>query len=382
MEKLENKKEIWEFKYSISKFSLYCLFAYIILSGEMIMSEKKIISKKMPLAVPMLILLGTTDTYILNKRRSNNNNLLLLANCFKFKNERYYSEVIYGQRINDLEGIADDEKFKCLFKNKDNYKWQDIIKYLKWIDNTCVLDIPESYEDVKSIIKKIFDTRNTLAGVKYDEDYCQSIASLFIDDNPKKQENGENFLEYTYLDDVFDDIDIEAIKEIQMAFHAGDIWLDHNRKFNDLLVKFLDKNIPIKVIVNSPETADIICRHLRPRHQRNFSSFTVSIEGWKNYKNTYDNMQFAISNVPMMYNYIAFIMKNEQDSIIRVVYYTYGNTKMYNNHFIVIGTKSQYFDLYKKSFEYLWELYENNESEKNQEELDINSNRALKSDYI
>lgn len=293
--------------------------------------------------------------------------LYCFAKCFDFKISknstsnhklselfcRYsvYDHVIGNTSCLPLISEIDSNQIKAQLRYIDARKLQNIYKNVINKSPTHKED-EEMMEELLCYALRI-DKRiqENIYGQRNNEDflrYLNNLQSGNISKNIGKT--------YNHVDSLFEDIDIENVKEVQMAFHAGSIWLDSNWNLNDFLEELLKKGIEIRVIVNDPITADLICCHCRPTTQSDINTFESAINGWQNYENLFRNLKLKISNIPMMYNYVSFIMKDEKKSpsVMRIVYYTYGNSKFKNNNFIVIGPESQYYEMYKNSFTYLW----------------------------
>lgn len=322
------------------------------------MNEQVYVNNKMPLAVFFLVLLSSTDIGTLNRR---NQRYAMLSNCID-ADRNLKSELFFCKRKYVLSTL--EAPFKEIYEHIDEYNWEGYARLMQCFYNVEIKT--DSVSNVRNALENMITYRCTDSHLYFDDSFCTRVASLFINKNESllrdtskvMQKQSQTPFVNSDIDAVLNYIPSNQIEEVQMAFHAGDIWLDHNRKFNDRLVELLKSGVKIKVIVNTPDAAEIICRHLRPPHQINLTTFSESLKGWKYYESQFEKLQVKVSNVPMMYNYIAFLTKESKESLIRVIYYTYGNTKMSNNLFTVLGTESRYFGLYRHSFEYLWSLRE------------------------
>lgn len=146
---------------------------------------------------------------------------------------------------------------------------------------------------------------------------------------------------------------LDSVKSIDLAFHSGSTWLMSAERM-DILVELAETGIPMRIVVNSPEAAESIGKHMRHKLKK-YMSFAEAVEGWSRFDEMYDNVEVRVSDIPLLRVYYAFTMENEADSAVRVKYYTYGNAQRNKNFAHNFEPQDACYKLYKSEFEFLWE---------------------------
>lgn len=82
----------------------------------------------------------------------------------------------------------------------------------------------------------------------------------------------------------------------------------------------------------------------------------------KNFDILLDHEVFDLINInidmdiyPQNFKYV-FNMKNENKSSINILFYTYGNHNFEKNYFQTFSADSQFYNLFKNEFNYLWNM--------------------------
>jgi len=146
---------------------------------------------------------------------------------------------------------------------------------------------------------------------------------------------------------------LEKIQGVDLAFHSGCTWQESIERL-DILTDLAEAGIRIRIIVNSPDAAESIGKHMRHKLKR-YTPFSEAIERWKPFAEMYENIAIRISDIPLLRVYYAFSMINQEDSAVRVKYYTYGNAKVDKNFAQNFEPKDACYTLYKSEFEFLWD---------------------------
>lgn len=147
--------------------------------------------------------------------------------------------------------------------------------------------------------------------------------------------------------------DLGSIKGIDLAFHSGSTWHESDERL-DILQELAEAGIPLRILVNDPETAELLGKHMRHKLKK-YMSFSEAIACWKNFADMYENVTVRVSDIPLLRVHYAFSMENEEESAVRVKYYTYGNSKLDKNYAQNFEPKDAYYQLYKEEFQFLWE---------------------------
>lgn len=261
--------------------------------------------------------------------------------------------------------------------NKDNIadNSKRIIK--KTVINVYINVIGTTPEESKSKVDMLFELLEYAVAVpqniqkeiyehRYDneiKEYIKWLTTAHTSDDENnsniysKSDKCEDFIKNVSIDDFFKNVNINNIDHVQMAFHTGIMWLEPNYFSNPILISLLKNGINIRVIINTIEITSNICNHLRSKESTDlYKPFEIIIKQWEKLAEKYPNLELKITNLPIFHNYVAFISNHYPSSIMRVIFYTYGNPTMSKNNCMIFKPESTYFELYKGEFNYLWEL--------------------------
>lgn len=145
----------------------------------------------------------------------------------------------------------------------------------------------------------------------------------------------------------------DCIKGVDLAFHSGSTWQENIDRL-EILEDLAEAGVPIRIIVNTPEAAETLGKHMRHKLKR-YMPFSEAVENWKEFAAIYSNVKVRVSDMPLLRIYYAFTMENEADSAVRVKYYTYGNAKIEKNYAQNFEPRDSCYQLYKAEFEFIWE---------------------------
>lgn len=146
--------------------------------------------------------------------------------------------------------------------------------------------------------------------------------------------------------------DLADIESVCMAFHAGAEWRSDPDKV-ELLQCILEKGIKLRVIVNSAESADVICKHMQQPLKR-YVGIDRCADEWLELQKLYpETVQVRVSNLPIIHR-IYLLRKADATGIVNVKYYTYGNYKPAKDFRLSFTSDDPTYALYAEEFEYLW----------------------------
>lgn len=162
------------------------------------------------------------------------------------------------------------------------------------------------------------------------------------------------------------------IQMVDMAFHAGAEWFSNIEK-NDILYELADAGVKLRILLNEPERSELIGKHMR--HQRkSYMSFEECIQKWKKFGERYqDQVEVRVIDIPILHRYYSVHMKDSGQDTVNIKYYTYANVKPGKNYQSYFTCDSDFFDLYRDEFQYLWNSVPEPDPElwgKNQEMMD------------
>lgn len=148
-----------------------------------------------------------------------------------------------------------------------------------------------------------------------------------------------------------------SVKSIDMAFHGGAAWLRAGTK-KDILDSILKRKIPTRILVNTPEAAESIAKHMRDEYALYFPFEQVG-KLWSKYAAEHsDVLQVRLSPIPLLrvYHNIKFNedhIRNTHDRM-HIKYYVYQNTNLEKSFEHELSSFSKYYEIYQNEFEFLW----------------------------
>lgn len=145
---------------------------------------------------------------------------------------------------------------------------------------------------------------------------------------------------------------IEDVKGVDLAFHAGSVWLQNVNRL-DIISALADAGIEIRVILNTPEVATQMGKHMRHKLKK-YLPFDEAITLWKNIEEMYDNVKVVVTDIPMLRIQYTFRMKNPEKDVMRIKYYTHGVSQIDKNYIEEFGPTEYQFELYRNEFDYVW----------------------------
>lgn len=155
------------------------------------------------------------------------------------------------------------------------------------------------------------------------------------------------------------------IKSIDMAFHAGAAWLRAGTK-KDILDEIIQRKIKLRVLINTPEAAESIAKHMRDEMALYFPFEQVQ-KVWGNFASKHvEHLEVRVCPIPLIHVYHNIkveVKKREDDQKnirenthdrMHVKYYVYNNTNLDKSFEHELSSFSKYYDIYQKEFEFLW----------------------------
>jgi len=148
-----------------------------------------------------------------------------------------------------------------------------------------------------------------------------------------------------------------SIKNIDMAFHGGAAWLRAGTK-KDILDTILKRKIPTRILINTPEAAESIAKHMRDECALYFPFEQVK-KLWSKYTSDYsDILEVRACPIPLLrvYHNIKFNedqLRNTYDRM-HIKYYIYQNMNLENSFEHELSSFSKYYEIYQQEFEFLW----------------------------
>ncbi|MBE6727530.1 MAG: TIR domain-containing protein [Ruminococcaceae bacterium] len=148
-----------------------------------------------------------------------------------------------------------------------------------------------------------------------------------------------------------------TINGVDMAFHAGNPWLEPGRR-KKLLTNSLEKNIPFRVLINTVDAAESIAQYMRDE-TGSYKKFSEVREIWKKLASLYPNvLEVRECNIPLIhvYHHVKFTddTTGKQSGEAHIRYYAYNNTIPENVFEHKISSSSNHYSVYTDEFEFLW----------------------------
>lgn len=244
-------------------------------------------------------------------------------------------------------------------RNNTMLKWADFLKenypYLEYetIRSIADMDLELYPKRFKNVIETENNTYYLLIFM-----ICWSIFGERVE-----MCNFKSSTQYTKTDDSLDISDDEKffhailsnpkdIECIDFAYHSGYKWC-YDTKRTKLLTNFFASGGKLRVIVNSPSAAEKIGKHTR-NTSRSYVGFKASIQAWKKLlsKNP-GSVELVVSDIPLLHSYANFRFKNSKNSKMLVIFYTYANPVIADDHHLHLTPESKEYTIFEQEFEYL-----------------------------
>ena len=141
-------------------------------------------------------------------------------------------------------------------------------------------------------------------------------------------------------------------KGIDLAFYAGAEWLMIDTKLS-IISKIIERNIPCRILINDEKSVQNVITLMRSADKA-YVGLTQNIKQWKEFqKQCHGFIQIKVSHIPLLHAF--YHIKSEENSSVRLEYYSYDNAITDKNFAQVFEHESTYYNLYVNEFEYLWE---------------------------
>jgi hypothetical protein len=205
----------------------------------------------------------------------------------------------------------------------------------------------EIVENLPDCIKRLDTKQGVLLSQEYLPASIEKIKDYFVDVS-------EPFSNILQTDAFFH----EGLKRIEypycidMAFYAGAEWQRETAKV-DILTNIIEKNIKLRIIINTYDVAESICSHMRQPLKKYVSLNDAAIEWLELSKKLDKNIEVRISDVPLLHR--LYIIRGKDDGIINVKYYTYGNCRPCNDYRATFDSTDDKYKIYIDEFDYIWE---------------------------
>lgn len=149
-----------------------------------------------------------------------------------------------------------------------------------------------------------------------------------------------------------------TIKSIDMAFHGGAAWLRAGTQ-KDILAEILKRKIQTRILINTPEAAESIAKHMREECALYFP-FEQVAKLWEKYASEYsDVLQVRVCPIPFLRVYHNIKFKEDEvrcaHDRMHVKYYVYQNMNLENSFEHELSSFSKYYEIFQKEFEFLWD---------------------------
>lgn len=314
----------------------------------------KISTQKMPLAISMLILLGSKDA-VLDKGA--NPKYKTLIQCFEFKGDKI-SEALYGGSRSKNFSVLNKDNVKKLFNQKNEYEWDKLINYLVHLDDKCEFNYPDSIdsiEGIEKILEKLLDLGKDINQTKYEYEFCQFIATFFLENGSNHCNSNQDNIENT-IDFFNKATNNKETIEVCMTFHHGTRWNENDKlleKLNDLVTQ----GVNIKIIITDHEIGQDLFEHWKHKGAAIKKDYNLlrNIERWKEISESNEKIKVRFCKTPVLRR--TFIIKyKDNHSIAYVRDYMYGDTNAQEGKPLkIVQSNDDDFSSYENEFNYMWE---------------------------
>lgn len=198
----------------------------------------------------------------------------------------------------------------------------------------------------------------TKQGVVFSKEYLKSTVEKiaeYINDAERvnNKSTKSDFLKDGTKDFFINGFDgLSAVQCVDMAFHAGADWQRNSDKL-EILNDIINKNITLRILVNSADTVSNICSHMS-QPLRRYVGFDNSVKEWIELAQMYPDVVYVhIADVPLMHR--LYILRGENTGVANVKYYTYGNCIPDKDFRAVFDNSDAEYNLYVAEFDYIWD---------------------------
>lgn len=165
------------------------------------------------------------------------------------------------------------------------------------------------------------------------------------------------------IDSFFDYIEeyIDDVKILQIACHAGDMWLQPSNRHYRLIKKLCDLKSEIQVIINTQTAVESIWKHMRDEEAYQLGMYRELEDitrDWNKFSQANNNIRVRKCNYPLLHNYIYCEFKNNIEPIMRIGLYMYGDSFFESHSYFIINSNDEQYKLLKYEFKYLWNISE------------------------
>lgn len=144
---------------------------------------------------------------------------------------------------------------------------------------------------------------------------------------------------------------LSNVLSVDMAFHAGAEWRRNSDKV-DILTHIINKNITLRILVNSSDTVSAVCSHMS-QPLKKYVGFDNCVEEWVELAKSYpDVVQVRIADVPLLHR--LYILRGDHDGYVNIKYYTYGNYTPEKDFRMAFDYSEMEYKLYTEEFDYIW----------------------------
>ena len=158
---------------------------------------------------------------------------------------------------------------------------------------------------------------------------------------------------FEYVEQHFDEI-----ASLEIACHAGDIWLRPSSYRYRLLKRLCEKQIPIRVIINTSAATAGLWQHMRDMEAFEmgmYRSLEDITHAWEVISSSRDNICVKTCNIPLLHSYIRFSYRSDITTYMRIGLYTYGKIMDRSQPHLYITEQDLHYVVMLREFSYLWE---------------------------
>ena len=147
------------------------------------------------------------------------------------------------------------------------------------------------------------------------------------------------------------------VKRVDMAFHAGAAWLRPGNE-KEILQYMIDRRIPLRVLINTPEAAESIARYMRDETAL-YTGFDQARSVWKKLAEQHTEfLEVRECEIPLIHVHHGIRYSSEKSPAgygrLHIKYYAYNNVNLNRSFEHEISSFSNYYQIYENEFEFLW----------------------------
>ena len=154
---------------------------------------------------------------------------------------------------------------------------------------------------------------------------------------------------------------IDEVSSFLICCHISANWLKPSSPRFHLLRSLCERNVRVRVIINTSEAISEIYPHMVDREAFELKMYQTPdqvTETWKTFSASRPSMTVRRLSIPLLHTLTVCEFHSGLQPIMRTTLYAYGNPLLEDHPHLVFSKGDAYFDVLRNEFEYLWDRAE------------------------